>query len=157
MQLKIIACLRIKQSISRGSSAGSTGAYTKKGLNSADSNYLCGLMKKTVFLLSIIAIVFAAGCIGQGATSPVSANHIEIKDFAFNPSEISVSKLYANVTVTWTNTEDTTHTVTSDDGKFDSGPLSKGQSFSYAFTEFGVYKYHCAYHTSMTGEVRVLG
>jgi plastocyanin len=61
-----------------------------------------------------------------------------------------------NNTVTWMNNDGTQHAVTSDSGLFDSGSILAGESWSYTFTTPGTYKYHCAYHYWMTGEVIVL-
>ncbi len=57
----------------------------------------------------------------------------------------------AGTTVLWTNRDQTTHTVTSLQGLFDSGGLS---AFSYTFTESGVYDYRCTIH-GMVGIVTV--
>jgi hypothetical protein len=58
-------------------------------------------------------------------------------------------------TVTWTNADDSPHTVTSADGAFDSGNMEAGQVFSFTFTEPGTYRYVCAYHSEMTATVIV--
>jgi plastocyanin len=47
--------------------------------------------------------------------------------------------------VVW-SVQATTHTVTSDDGLFDSGILAAGEEFSYTFTQSGVYPYYCRLH-----------
>ena len=58
-------------------------------------------------------------------------------------------------TVVWTNKMGRAHTVTADDGSFDSGQLARNESFSYTFTEAGVVPYHCENHSQMTGKVIV--
>jgi plastocyanin len=48
------------------------------------------------------------------------------------------------------------HTVTADDGTFDSGaPQSKGSVFKFTFTRAGTYPYKCQIHPSMTGKITV--
>jgi plastocyanin len=47
------------------------------------------------------------------------------------------------------------HTITADNGSWDSGSLGKGQSFSQVFTQAGTFTYHCAVHPSMKGTVVV--
>ena len=71
----------------------------------------------------------------------------------YSPANYTV---VAGTTVTWANHDGTTHSVTSDSGLFDSGPLPPGASFSYAFTQPGIYHYSCYYHSWMTGTVVVL-
>lgn len=55
----------------------------------------------------------------------------------FDPQTVTVTQ---GDTVTWTNGEGR-HTVTSDTGAFDSGPLAPGQTFSFQFTVPGAYPY----------------
>ncbi len=84
-------------------------------------------------------------------TSTPTAN-VSISGFSFQPQTINVT---AGTTVTWTNLDSVTHTVTSDTGLFDSGSLSTGQTFSRTFNTAGSYDYHCSIHPSMTGSVIV--
>jgi plastocyanin len=60
-------------------------------------------------------------------------------------------------TVTWRNADSSSHTVTADDGAFDSGSFGPGATFSRSFQAAGVYKYHCSIHRYMRGEVDVYG
>ena len=73
-------------------------------------------------------------------------------DQSFDPPQIN---LPIESTVFWTNHDSTQHTVTSDDGSFDSGPLSPGDTFDNTFDESGEFGYHCAIHPFMTGVVVV--
>jgi plastocyanin len=57
--------------------------------------------------------------------------------------------------ITWSNHGGRTHTVTADDGTFDSGDVSEGGQFTWSFTTPGMYMYHCAIHRGMVGEVDV--
>ena len=77
---------------------------------------------------------------------------MNIEGFAFQPATLTVPP---GTVVTWTNQDSAPHTVTSTDGKFDSGSLGQGQKFSFNFTEPGVYDYHCKIHPSMRGQVEV--
>ena len=68
-------------------------------------------------------------------------------------------------TVTWTNDGALPHTVTSRNGKFDSGdanhPLPAGSgTFKFKFTKAGIYPYYCRLHsadkvTGMIGSITV--
>jgi plastocyanin len=73
----------------------------------------------------------------------------------FVPPEISVSPSEGNNIVLWTNDDTTEHTVTADDGTFDSGPLSPGDNFDSTFDTPGDFSYHCSIHPFMTGVVIV--
>lgn len=62
---------------------------------------------------------------------------------AFGPNAITVP---VGASVTWTNKDTLTHTATSADGKFDSGAIRAGGSFSFTFAEPGTYQYVCSLH-----------
>jgi plastocyanin len=79
-------------------------------------------------------------------------NGVSIKNFAFNPGSITVP---AGTTVTWTNDDSAGHTVTADDGSFDSKTIASGDSFSQDFATAGTFTYKCTIHPSMTGTVVV--
>jgi plastocyanin len=79
---------------------------------------------------------------------------VKIANFAFDPATLTIK---SGVTVTWTNNDSVTHTVTSTDrdgvganttSLFDSS-LNPGASFSYTFTKTGTYFYECTIHASM--------
>lgn len=86
-------------------------------------------------------------------TSPMTADTaVSIANFAFNPATTTVP---AGGAVTWRNDDPAPHTVTADDGQFDSGILDPGASFSWTFSAPGSVSYHCQVHPSMTGSVNV--
>ena len=77
-----------------------------------------------------------------------------IKGFAFSPESITVK---VGDSVTWTNQDGTTHTVTSSDGSFGSKNLDQGQTFTATFDKAGTFAYICSIHSFMTGTVVVQG
>lgn len=77
---------------------------------------------------------------------------VAIADFAFSPPEAHVG---AGTKVTWSNDDPTAHTVTAEDGTFDSGTLDAGKSFAVRFDEPGTYRYRCEIHPDMKGSVTV--
>jgi plastocyanin len=83
--------------------------------------------------------------------APKSAS-VTIKDFEFTPATVTIA---VGGTVTWTNNGPSTHTVTADDGSFDSGDLSVGKTFSHTFQTAGTFGYHCTIHPFMTATVIV--
>ena len=81
----------------------------------------------------------------------------------FSPKEIKVK---AGDTVTWTNNDNTIHTVISGTGlsdankgkDFDSGLTaltSTGKTYSHQFTKAGDFPYFCELHPAMIGKVTV--
>lgn len=91
---------------------------------------------------------------GGGSGGQAGSGAVRIADFAFAPDSSSVK---VGDSVKWTNQGSATHTVTADDGAFDSGNLAGGKAFSFTFDEAGTYAYHCNIHQSMTGTVTVTG
>lgn len=81
-----------------------------------------------------------------------NGNSISVFNFAFSPASLTVK---VGAKVTWTNNDSVTHTVTADQGAFDSGDLAPGKSFSFTFTKAGTYSYHCNIHRSMTATIVV--
>ncbi|WP_411848860.1 cupredoxin domain-containing protein [Streptomyces mobaraensis] len=77
---------------------------------------------------------------------------VSIRDFSFIPSQLTV---VADDSVTWTNDDGTDHTVTADDGSFDSGPFGPGASFTHTFRQSGTFPYHCDIHPDMRATVTV--
>jgi len=65
-------------------------------------------------------------------------------------------------TIVWKNADTSFHTVTSGseakglDGIFDSKEFAPGKSFTYKFSEIGVFPYYCTLHPWMSGVVNVV-
>jgi len=68
---------------------------------------------------------------------------VEIIDNSFSPNKITVP---VGATVVWTHKGQKPHTVTADDGSFDSGKLENGVSFKQTFGKTGTFPYFCQFH-----------
>ena len=122
---------------------------------------------------TVLALTGAACASGDGMDSDAGASQtsaggpsITLKLIAFTPTDL---QLAAGGTVTWRQDDVATHTVTSGrveqtggtatakpDGRFDSGTITKGQTFQFSFAEPGAYPFFCAIHpATMTGVVTV--
>jgi plastocyanin len=75
-----------------------------------------------------------------------------VQDFLFRPARIEVA---AGTTVVWTNGGQLLHTVTAEDGSFDSGPIDRGRRRGITFSKPGTYAFHCTPHPFMRGEIVV--
>ena len=76
---------------------------------------------------------------------------------ALNFSPVTITVIIGqNNTVSFVNKDSAVHTVTADDGSFNSGNINPGATWTYTFTTAGTFTYHCIYHTWMKGTVVVL-
>jgi plastocyanin len=105
----------------------------------------------------VLAAAFATGVIAAAAGTHVVAaraadSEVKIDNFAFLPQRLAVK---AGTTVTWTNADDSPHTVVSGTKLFKSKALDTDDRFSFTFTTPGAYDYFCSVHPHMTGTVVV--
>lgn len=90
--------------------------------------------------LAIVGLLLFAST-GSAANAAVSA-----VNYQFSPTPLTIS---VGTTVVWTNNAvSTPHTVTADDGTFNSGNLNPTNTFTVTFNTPGTYNYHCQYHGS---------
>jgi plastocyanin len=93
------------------------------------------------------------GAAEAGADAAADAVAVEIKDFAFNPPEITVP---VGGSVTWTNGDTVPHTATGlDRDALQSGAIAPGESFTQAFDTAGTVEYFCEFHPNMKGSIVV--
>jgi len=86
------------------------------------------------------------------APSATTGTTVSAKDDMFDPGTLNVQ---VGTTVRWVNNGKHPHTVTSNDGKWDSGELQPGASYTVTFMTAGTYKYHCKLHKGMEGTIVV--
>jgi plastocyanin len=98
-----------------------------------------------------VAVAGAAAFVTPADAGP-AADAVRIDYLSFSPGHIEV---LPGQTVRWTNFSFRNHTVTADDGSFDSGLIFTGNSYSLRFSTPGVFTYYCALHPVMNGEVDV--
>ena len=83
---------------------------------------------------------------GEGAAKA------EMRTMSFSPKRIEIT---AGTIVIWTNNDQLVHTITADDGSWDSGPIEPGRTWSHTFAGAGNYAFHCTPHPFMKGVVVV--
>jgi plastocyanin len=101
---------------------------------------------------ALAVAVLSAGFTFSTAPAQAAAAEVKIDHHAFIPQRITVK---AGTTVTWTNDDDTPHTVASSTKLFKSKALDTGDKFSFTFTTPGAYQYFCSVHPYMTGAIVV--
>jgi plastocyanin len=89
---------------------------------------------------------------GAPASAEPVAQTVTIEYQSFAPPQLDA---LPGDTVHWSNTSVRTHTVTANDGSFDSGEVPGGGGFAHQFAAPGVYAYYCSIHRGMFGEVDV--
>ena len=111
-------------------------------------------MGRRVLAVAIVAIV-VGGPTAATAGASYGATVVAI-DNVFDPA---VVRIQPGQSVDWANEGRSPHTVTADDGSWDSGDLQPGAEFSRTFDEPGLYSFHCRYHgapgSGMSGTVAV--
>ena len=115
------------------------------------------MLTRRNFLLALSLITFGVvlAVYGQSAVTEAAAadaNEIVIQNFAFEPATLTVK---AGTKVTWVNRDEEPHTATATDKRFNSKVLETGDKFTTEFTLPGTYKYYCALHPKMTGQIVV--
>lgn len=109
--------------------------------------------RKFLFALTLGLIVVGFTAYSRSARAVTTdANEVVIQNFAFEPSTLTVK---VGEKVTWVNRDDEPHTATATDKRFASKTLENGDRFSTEFTAPGTYKYYCALHPKMTGQIIV--
>ncbi|HKO10721.1 MAG TPA: DUF2231 domain-containing protein [Acidobacteriaceae bacterium] len=100
----------------------------------------------------IAAALLIAGMCCFAAQAPTSSSQqvVVIKQMHFDPSTLNVK---AGDTVEWKNEDIFSHTVTANDGSFDSGLIAPGSSWRTTIRKTGSIAYHCRPHPNMAAEL----
>src|SRR5215203_4398562 len=120
-------------------------------------SYLATLVTAALLLLVVLGPAAGAQTEGQGVvvvpTTEISTIDILlIEDNYFEPTDALVEP---GTTLMWVNHGQEQHTVTADDGQFDSGVLNPGDYFLTTVEGSGKLTYHCTLHPEMTGSITV--
>ena len=139
-----------------------TDTYTSTFPEAGTFNYYCTLHPE----MRAAVIVGAGGAVpdsstavdtdGSNPTAPPTAAlgglSVTMLDNNFSPQSITVT---AGTTVRWGNNGQALHTVTANDGSFDSGFIDAGRTYARRFPTPGTFSYVCIIHPGMTGTVLV--
>jgi plastocyanin len=77
---------------------------------------------------------------------------IVMQNLAYANTRVEISR---GTTVVWENRDAVPHTSTADDGRWDSGLIEGGRSWSRTFGETGSFNYHCTPHPFMKATIIV--
>jgi plastocyanin len=81
---------------------------------------------------------------------PTGASTQTTAAFGQNPLTIAVG-----TTISWLNTDGTTHDTVADGGQWSSGNVAPGGRFNFTFASAGRFTYHCQIHPNMVGTIVV--
>ena len=129
-------------------------------------------MSSLRLVLAITTLAFATACGASATPSPsptpapaptptppgpsssvlIPVGAETLRNRAFMPDDLEISP---GSTVTWMNTDATSHTSTSDGALWASGTLAPGRQFSFTFQTTGTFAYHCSIHPGMVGTIVV--
>lgn len=105
-------------------------------------------MTRLALLLALLLATWTIGCTSEGAettnpNTPPDASTVVLSGDQFHPATFQAK---VGQTVHFLNRDKVGHTVTADDGTFDSGMFGNGASWTHTFTAPGTYRYHCIPH-----------
>jgi plastocyanin len=90
---------------------------------------------------------------GEAGDDEAAGTEVEAEDFSLTSVTVA-----PGAEVTFENYGENPHTMTADDGAFDSGRVEPGESVKVtAPDEPGAYPFHCEIHDSMTATLTVEG
>ncbi len=96
--------------------------------------------------LTIGALALCLGAPGTAFAQDTPS--VSVQDEFFDPAEARVG---SGVSLMWSLNGAEQHTITADDGSFDSGILNPGNTFSVAFDTPGTHAYYCQLHGAPGG------
>ncbi len=111
---------------------------------------------------NIVLTPFTLSDAQSGAEEEMAEDDMVVEVMVVDTSfELEVIEVPVGTTVTWIYDGSLPHTVTADDGSFNSPTLGTGQSFSFTFEEVGTFPYFCRFHggaggSGMSGIVNVV-
>jgi YD repeat-containing protein len=97
-------------------------------------------------------------CTPKGGSSEAGTTTVKVvsdpqASGAYQPKAVTVQ---SGQSVTWSwDDQGNQHSVTAEDGSFDSCLHGNGYSFTVSFAKPGTYSYKCSIHPQMTGRITV--
>jgi plastocyanin len=116
---------------------------------------ITGSARSAAAALGLVAALALAGCAADaGSGTPVPTDRVDMpRSYRFAPTTITVP---AGTTVTWTNSDQFTHSVQLPEAEAPNRVVKPGETAEHTFEAPGTYPYICAFHPNdMTGTVVV--
>ena len=103
--------------------------------------------------IASLAFVVAALWFSLNHAHAAQTHIVEIEDFIFSPSVLTVQQ---GDTVIFVNNDIVPHTATASNGSWDSGDMQQDGEWSFVASDEGVFDYFCTYHPRMVGILTVM-
>lgn len=140
-----------------GSAPGTRPAHRGQGIRPLRRRALRAVAPGCVLLL----LPFAAACGGEGSGGEASrdeevtqakprTHRIEIRAMRYRPVRLDVAP---GDTVIWVNQDIVRHTVTAENGSWDSGSMAQGERWRLVVGPEGSVDYACDFHPTMEGRL----
>jgi plastocyanin len=97
-------------------------------------------------------IIGSIGVLRPSFAQSVEQVRVEIKDFKFEPLTLIIN---SGTTVTWVNADAEPHNVINDEGLFRSGGIDTNETYSYTFSNSGIFHLTCSLHPRMVATIIV--
>ena len=114
-------------------------------------------MKKRAILNAMFALLFVSvltwACKKSNSSTSPTTTTISIKSTGYSNANLQVVK---GSTVMWRNDDVTAHSVTADNGSFDSGDIMAGATYSFTFASTGTFAYHDKHNSMTSGLITVV-
>jgi len=104
----------------------------------------------SILATALVLVVVASIVVPLLPRADAASHSVDISNFTFTPGSITIAP---GDSVTWTNNDGTTHTVTGTG--WASGNLANGATYTHQFNTTGDFDYKCSIHQTMTGVVHV--
>jgi plastocyanin len=117
---------------------------------------VCAILFATIFITACGSSTSPSGtpeAAPAGATTiTMVSGSSTLTTTAYSPNPITVS---IGTTVSWLNSDSTTHTAVANGGAFTSPNVAPNARFNFTFTTAGTFPYHCTIHPNMVGTITV--
>lgn len=103
----------------------------------------------------IVLVVCGCAFVASGQThrkAQPQTHEVVIRHFMFQPPEVTAT---VGDTIEWKNEDVVSHTVTAEDGSFDSGRIRAGGTWKLVASKPGTHSYKCLPHPNMHGSLVV--
>jgi plastocyanin len=107
-------------------------------------------------MVAVSLLLMACSAGPDASTAPVATDQVDLpRSYKFAPADITVA---LGTTVTWTNSDQFTHSVRLLDDGGEVLVIKPGESVSHTFEQPGLRHYDCSFHPNdMKGTVLVSG